>query len=391
MRIILFLILILNVNIILAQEKQDTSKKVNQYGLVIEKVNENAELIRTLKEDLRNNNTVSNFASHVIDFSAFFLAFIAIFLAIIGYIGYRDVREIRSMKNNFNDLLDSFQRELNIEKKNIEKLMNSFEEEKKKSLEVLFPIMEGQLFYYNGNNEKALQSFKEAQKITSSHPILINRINRILVDRGDVSEAISNLELLADKMPNDYKIKYRLAQAYRRNKQLDTAKQIIQQSIELKNDASALYEQGTIEMLTLNYQTAENILIESNRVFTKKKGGPKYWVFTNLAMCQLILGKEKEALRNIEKCKVELNRRISKTPKHPNPYANYGLCLLMEQNEEASNYFSKAIEYQIPYLIAESIKERIEIIENIDWKDFRVEPSLKILKNYLVKIKNNED
>jgi len=220
------------------------------------------------------------------------------------------------------------------------------------------------------------------------HPILINRINRILVDNGKVGEAINNLENLVGKYPENTKIKYRLAQAYRRNGQLDAAEQVAKESLKQKESASSLYEFGTIKLLKREFAEAENILIQANRKFIIETGNPTYWVYTNLAISQLVMKKKEEFQNNINKAKENISNRLKRTPNHPNLHGNYGMCLLLEQNPNASDYFEKSFKLNIPISIARSYEKRITLIKEIEGKNFITQPSIKIIRSYIKK-KNN--
>lgn len=353
-----------------------------ELSLQVKKQNEK---IEKLNEEIKEQNNIADTAGKVIDWSAMIFGLFVIILGFAGWFAGSKFAKIDELKKELEDLLKGFKEQFSIEQKSISDLKIDFEKEKEVSLKTLFPIIEGQWYSYQGDSETAIERFKEVQKIIPEHPIVISKLNKLLIYSGKIEEAIKNLEILTVKYPNDLKVKYILAEAYRRNGQLDVAEDVIKEVALTTNHATSLYEYGTIKLRKKEFSEAEEILIKSHRSYTGEGGEPRVWVLTNLALAQLLQNKTDLSKSNVKKSIEILKDRIQRTPKHPFFWGNLGLATVVEQENltEAHKIFKTAISLGLQLTLAQSYLDRLELILEIRGENKLIKEMIATLKGYI--------
>jgi predicted Zn-dependent protease len=355
---------------------------------------EQSQQIEKLKEQLNQQNNIADTAGKVIDWSAMIFGLFVIILGFAGWFAGNKFAKIDELKKELEDLLKGFKEQFTVEQNSISELKREFEKEKDASLKTLFPIIEGQWYSYQGDSDAAIERFKEVQKIIPEHPIVMSKLNKLLIYSGKIDEAIKNLESLTAKYPDDVKIKYILAEAYRRNGQLDIAENVIREVALTSNHPTSLYEYGTIKLRKKEFAVAEEILIKSHRSYTSEDGEPRVWVLTNLALAQLLQNKTDLSKVNITKSIEILKNRIQRTPKHQFFWANLGLALVVEQKSlaEAHEAFKKAVNFGLQVSLAQSYQERLELILEIRGDNKQIRSMIATLKECIEdnKLKSNE-
>ncbi len=376
-------ILLLFSEAIFAQTKIDSLEMQNLH--LDKELFEQSQQIEKLKDQLNQQNNIADTAGKVIDWSAMIFSLFVIILGFAGWFAGSKFAKIDELKKELEDLLKEFKGQLDKEQKAIVELKQDFEKDKELSFKLLFPIIEGQWFSYQGDSEKAIHRFKEVQQLIPEHPIVINRLNKLLIDSGKLDEAISNLEKFTLKFPDNTKVKYRLAQAYRRNRQLDNAESVIKDVAFSKNNASALYEYGTIKLLKQDFKDAEDALIKSNRAYIAESGTPRDWVFVNLALSQFLQNKTDLADINIRKSIEILKEKLERIPKHPNVNGSLGFALVIEQTNliEANNLLKKSLLLGLPIMIACSFRDRLLLFQTLKKEDKKINDILNMLNVYI--------
>lgn len=312
------------------------------------------------------NDEIVGVANTIISWSGRIFAIFAILLSFAAvYSGYQ-MSQIRKIKNDLEDLYEKSKAEIEEQKKALELLRMDFEYEKEVSLKLLFPIIEGQWHFYHGNYPDALSAFKEAQKIKPDNPKIIRNLYKILANSGELEEAIRNLEEMMKKFPEEKMIKYRLAQAYRRNKQLENAKAIIRDTAIIEKFPPALYEYGIINMYYKKYEEAEGNFIEANRQFISEEGASKFWVFIALSVVQLLRDEIEDSRRNGENAMRIINSSIGKTPNNPELIGNLGLAIIMssEDYSQGKQKIKEALKAVLPVELSKSMKFKLELIQS---------------------------
>lgn len=337
----------------------------------------------------KGNNGIVGVSNTIISWSGRIFAIFAALLSIATvYSGYQ-ISQIRKIKNDLEDLYTKSKKEIEDQKSELESLRTDFEKDKEDSLKLLFPLIRGQWYFYQGDYEKSLSAFLQAKKIQPNHPEIIRNLYRILANTGKTEEAIQNLEKLHKEFPDDKVIKYRLAQTYRRNGQLENAEIVIKDAAINDKYPPALYEYGSILMNSNRLKEAEEIFIEANRQFLIDEGVTKYWVFVNLSLTQLLLGKIEESKRNADKVFEIVSTQLKLAPSNAQLYSNLGLSYLLkgENPQMGKGEFVKSTEKNLPSGIAKSMINKIELINRVKESPVNQE-TIKLLKSYLEKEKN---
>ena len=124
--------------------------------------------------------------------------FFAIFVLILGFAGYiasKRFNKVEELAKEYEKLLTAANERYSREIADIKNLKENFEKEKEVSLKLLFPLLEAQWFFYQGDFEKTIMSYKKAQLIQPNNVLINNKLNKILVETGRIEEAIKNLEV----------------------------------------------------------------------------------------------------------------------------------------------------------------------------------------------------
>lgn len=319
-------------------------------------------------ENVENDNDgIVGISNTIISWSGRIFAIFAALLSIATvYSGYQ-MAQIRKIKNALEQLYNQSKKEIDEQKATLESLKAEFSDDKEQSLKLLFPLVRGQWYFYQGDYDKALTAFLEAKKIQPDHPEIIRNLYRILANTGKTEEAIQNLEKLHKEFPEDKIIKYRLAQTYRRNGQLENAEIIIKDAAINDKYPPALYEYGSILMNSNRLENAESVFIESNRQFLIEEGVTKYWVFINLSLTQLLIGKVDESNRNASKAFEVVTKQLKLAPSNAQLYANLGLSYLLRNDDVdlAKQHFMTSIQKNLPSGIARSMINKIQLINKV--------------------------
>lgn len=362
----------------LAQTDSMNSVRLNALEKQIEEINRANEI------NTARNESLPVLADLIISWSGIIFTIFSVLVVGAGIYTGIQITEIRKMRIELDKILGEAKNSFSKQSADIEKLKISFDDEQKKSMKLLFPLIEGQFNFYQGDYDKALSAFLEAQKIDPDHPIIVRHLYRILSNLGRPQEAIQQLEYLLEKNPKDKAIKYRLAQSYRRNNQLDYAEKIVREAAEVDKFPPAIYEYGTIQLFKGNFEEAESNLLEANKLFLKEEGVYKYWVFINLSIAQLRLKKIAESKTNAAKA-IEITTKLLKTaPKNPQYLANYALAKFIskEDLDDAINSLETSLSLSLPVEIARSGMEKLEIL-NIEFKEPKISEIIKTLVGYI--------
>lgn len=309
-------------------------------------------------------SAISNFANSVISWSAMLFS---LFIIIVGFAGwfaakrFYQIDEIRKfLEKLHNETKERFEVELN----NIEILKKDFKQEKDLELKVLFPLIEGQWFFYQGDNNRAISSFEKIRDIAPHRYNLYSNLFLLWIDNGKVNEAVVELEKLTKLHPENYRLKYYLAIAYKNNSEYEIATSILK---EIKNHESIpeiLNELGSICLYQHKYKEAEIYLQSANRLYISKTGSPRFYVYSNIAIAEHFLGDKKQCHEMSKKALTILYTQISLTPNNSNLNASIGLIYFLMGNdfEKSLSYFEKSVEFGLPILKAKGFLIRINQI-----------------------------
>lgn len=320
-----------------------------------------------LKQDLALDT-----AGKIIDWSGWFFTIFAVLFTIFtviitvaAFIAKKRFDQIDELKKEFETSLNEARSNFKDELKQINRLKTDFEEESKINMELLFPLLEGQWFFYQGDYEKAISSYQAAKKIKPDHPVIFNRLNKLLVETGRMEEAIEDLKLAVKNAPEDIDLKRRLAQSYRRNNEFGKAEILLKEILEKQNYAPAEYELGCIKLFSNQLGKAEQYFEMANRGFMNFDGNPRYWATVNLAIAQQLQNKTAEALNNAQEAQKVLQGFASKIPNNPQVWIYLGVSYLIGKRkayQKAIDAFQKAKEFGLPHALAESAKARVDLL-----------------------------
>lgn len=333
----------------------------------------------------KENDNLAGIASTIISWSGIIFTIFSVILIIVSIYTGVQITKIREIKKDLESLYSKAEKEIVRHSQEIKELKDKFEIEKKKSLSILFPLIEGQWYFYHGNYDKALKAFQKAKEIEPTHPKIIRNLYRILAQMGRVEEAISELERLNKEYPTNKMIKYRLAQAYRRNNQLDVAEEIIKNlALEGKFDR-ALYEYGTILLFLKKYKQAEQCLKEANRQLLISESNTKHWVYINLAIAQIASGNVEKGLINAAIMIDKVENMLKKTPRHPHLLLNLGFAQLLVDGKNGDGFsnIEKAIDNHLPVEFAKSMKIKVQILKEVNFVMKHGKKVVNILESYI--------
>ena len=397
MKYLFFVFFIFSVGTILCQNNiedhnlnQEFEKINKEFSEIQSELEIEIGILENKIEELHQNNQEKiDFAGKIIDWSGWLFSLMVIILGIAGWIASNRFSKLDETRKELEGLLKNTEGQLANQIEQIENLKKGFQEEKEIAIKLLFPVMEAQWFNYHGDFEKAISAYKRAQKIKPDEKLIANKLNKLLIERGDYDEAIGNLENLIKKYPNDIILNRRLAEGYRRMSQFDSAESVIEKVLKIDNHPSLHYELGCVRLFLGRYSEAEKSFTNANRFFYLEDGRPRNWVYVNLSIVQHLLNKKKEAEINAKKAREILESRIKTTPNNPQIWSYYGLSYLSGKTnyQKALNAFKQATSLNLPKSLAKSALDRILILQKeTDVK--LVDEIVELFENYISK--NND-
>lgn len=343
-----------------------------------------------------NRDEVLDIAGKIIDWSSMFFGMFVIILAIAGWIAAKRFSQIEELRKELEGLIVKNKKRLEKYQVELDNIKTSFEEEKNTSLNLLFPVIEGRLHFYQGNYEKAIGKFRQAAKIRPDHPQIYDLLNTILMENGQINEAINNLENLRQKFPDNFDILYKLSEAYRRKNEFEKSKVLFNECLKLKsNDSQVFYNLGVISLFENDYIKAEQYFIEANKYSIINQGLLKYWIVTNLALAQNRLDKDAESIKNFKLAKQIIDENLSRRPNHPQLHGYKSLVLLcidQKESDESLALMKQAIELGLQVELAKSILRRIKIFFS-DEKENNIVNTKQLLEDRILQYqaqKNNQ-
>jgi tetratricopeptide (TPR) repeat protein len=351
------------------------------YKSLSEKLNE---IEKTANKAQTESNNLSTVADLIISWSVYIFTIFSILLAFASvYTGFQ-INNIRKAKEEFTSLISDMKSKFKKQAKGFDELKMQFEKEKEKSLKLLFPLIEGQIHFINGNYERALKMYTEADFIEPNHPRILKHLYWLIANTGRLEEAILKLEKLNKEIPNDKIVKSRLAEAYRRNKNYDKAELIVKDLALIDKYPHGIYEYGAILQRKKNYVDAEKYFIESNKYFLMEDGIERFWVYLSIALTQLVNNKSHESLENAQKSVTLSKENLTKRPNNPHCFISLciGQILVNIDDIEAEISLQKAIANALPIELAKSAIEKLNLIEGN--KKSKVLNKLKITLNQYI-------
>lgn len=374
MKTTLTIILVLVGGFILAQEEIQYQKpdiEFENLSQEISKIKSELEikvgiLENKIEELHQNNQEKIDFAGKIIDWSGWLFSLMVIILGIASWIATNRFSKLDETRKELERLLMRTEGQLASQIKEIENLKKEFQKEKEIAIELLFPILEAQWFNYQGDFDKSISAYKRAQKIKPDDKLIAYKLNKLLIERGELQEAIKNLETLIKKFPDNVPLNRRLAEGYRRIGEFDSAEIVIKKVLEKVDFPSMHYELGCVRLFSGNYSEAEDSFKNANRFFYSEDGRQRYWVYVNLSITQSLMNKKDQAEFNATEARKILESRIKTTPKNPHIWSYLGLAYLTGKKnyQKALNSFKQAIEFRLPVSLAKSALDRILILHS---------------------------
>ncbi len=373
---IFFWIFLLNCSSIIAQHSEGNlesiiiidslEKLVESQTLKIQELGDNQKQLEMKIRDLGiKQDFTLDIAGKIIDWSGFVLTASVFLFGIAAFVAKRRFDKIDELSKSYEENLRDAKNNYQLEFQQIQELKNLFENEQKSSTKLIFPLLEAQWLFYQGDFEEAIKSFKKAKKIKPDDLYITDKLSKVLVETGKINEAVEILEKALAIHKNDITLKRRLTQVYRRDGQFGTAEVMAKEILQQGNHAPTEYELGCIALFTGRYELAEKTLIEANKNYLKYNGDAKYWTFINLAIALEKQGKLKEAVVNANYAKEIVEENLKRRPKNPQLWLVLGLVNLIgtsKKYRKSIEAFQKAHEYSIPSTLAKSNKRRINLI-----------------------------
>lgn len=309
---------------------------------------------------------VIDFAGKIIDWSAMFFGVFVVIITIAGFVAARRFSKLDEARKELDALLLQTQKEINEKLNELADLRIQFDEERENSLKILFPIVEGEWFLYQGEYERAITAYREAHKIKPNHPRIFDKLNKLLIDNGQIDEAIINLEKVRENDPENIRALQQLGKAYRRKHQYEKAIPLLEKCLRIDpRYAPAEHDLGSIFLFQKKFEIAEEKLLSAHRHAIDYSGKPTHWNCISLAITQQILGKKEASLKNFKVAERIIAELLAKTPQNPDLLAYLGIVQLSsgeKQYQEALQLFQKAISLKLPFASADSMRVRLELM-----------------------------
>jgi len=338
--------------------------------------------IQNLKISAENTKNLSQIADSIISWTGIIFTIFAVILLVTSFYTGIQIREIRKTKKEVKRILADAKKVLKKQSRAIENLKKEFEKEKDLHLKLMFPLIEGELSFQQGDIRKALYHYNEAKEISPNHPSL-KKFSWLLINTGKFKEAIQNLEAQLKIIPDDKEAIYYLAHAYRRNNQIDIAEQLIKPIATKSKYPRALYEYASILLRKKDFENAERMFIEANHYYPIND----WFCYLSLSFTQVILNKQKNAVKNAKKAKQIIKKELLKTPTSAHLILQLGLVKLIRNEKDGAETVKLSISKEPPIENAKSAFEKLELLETIS-PSTQISHAIELLKKYC---KNEKD
>ena len=178
------------------------------------------------------------------------------------------------------------------------------EAESKKLIE---RIQEAAKLLRGGNRSEALLIYHEVKELSERYPPVELQLGYLCEEFGDIDEAITHYEIVAEQAPDQAQVLSVLGRAYLHAHELDKAFEVLEKAVELDPDiVEAQHGLGAYYMRRLDYENAIGPLEHACELRPRDVG-----VRVNLASTLEKLNRHEEALSNI-------NRALQLDKKSPN-------------------------------------------------------------------------
>ena len=370
------------------QDNTFDSLKIELQKIIIDSLDEDNRLNRIeekLELILSNEENLNSTAGNVIEWSGFILTVLVFLIGAGAWFAGNRFNEIEKIRRELSKLLRETRQEFQDELRVLNEMKVEFESEKEKSLKLVFPLLNAEVFFHRGEFSRALFQYRESIKIDPNSPEINRRYNQLLMYEGKCSEVISNLKDLLENDPNNSQYHNILAEAYRRLENYDYAKKHSQRALEIDPDLSiAAYELGTAELYSGNYIEAEKNFYLADKLFVQYDGFSRFYVVGSLAYCQWILGREDDFKKTANWAISVIANRLTMTPKHSIVLGYLGLVELLSKNYKgAVSAFAKSAEFGLKVEPAKSMLIRVnEVHKRLNLKS--TEQIVRILEGVIV-------
>ncbi|MEM6631726.1 MAG: tetratricopeptide repeat protein [Bacteroidota bacterium] len=346
--------------------------------------NQIRELDLKIAQTLTNDQTIGTTANNIINWSGWIMTSLVFVIGAGAWFAGNKFNEIEKIRRELTKQLEETRKKASEEIEAISHLKNElesqivqFQEEREKAIKLMFPLLEGQWYYYQGDAIAAIQAYQEAYRIDPNQSQVYGRLGKLYMEQGDFQKAVKLLNNRLDKFPMDFWLYTRLGQAYRRAGDYNRAKASFRTVLDQQNTFwHAWYGLGRVEMVLKNFSDAEQYLQRAILHYKEQEEDEPSWMYINLALVQNRLGNSEQS---------EINRRISynihkerikKAPKNPKNYAIVGLYYLMEKEwRKALTTFKKFEEVGFPKDLGRSYGIRVDLavgdLENKSIKEIK--------------------
>jgi tetratricopeptide (TPR) repeat protein len=195
--------------------------------------NSNSSSTQSLQEQqaisaAQNDVTIAN---TVITFTGVFVGIVTAAVAIAGYFGISEVFKIRNLRTNFELNINEINNKADQVEKRFDKKVEGFESKVQKFntklnqlssdfdnlrfLDISYYFNEGTKAYRLGDNEHAVEYYKQALKFQPNQPQILERLGRAYSNLNDMQEAIECLEKALSLNPNNESVLRSLGLYYR--------------------------------------------------------------------------------------------------------------------------------------------------------------------------------
>ena len=346
-----------------AQQPADSTATIQGYQARLVALEHRLDRLQDkLDQILLNDQAIGATANNIVAWTGFVLtAFVFLLGAGAWFTGNR-FNEIEKIRRELKEVLEMRKKEIAEEKNTIQDLYAQFEQERDIRMKIVFPVLEGQWFYYQGNRDRAIAAFQEAYQLAPQESLIVEQLGKFFMEKGQIYEAIQLYEPLVNSQPSAL-LWNRLAQAYRRVQRFDDAQKALMASLALEPDrVTALYELGRIYMDVDDFSNAEKYFSQAKHShYAKHKTYPPY-ILINLALSQLALDREAEAMVNAELARPIIDGELAKRPGVADLWTYLGIYHLIKKHDRSAlSAFQKAQKASIPPGHIPSFKLRVNL------------------------------
>ncbi|MEL6627402.1 MAG: tetratricopeptide repeat protein [Bacteroidota bacterium] len=348
-----------------------------------------------LHQILVNDQTIGATANNIIAWSGFVLTALVFLIGAGAWFAGNRFRDIEKIKKELEIQLSESKEQISKEIQVISEIKAAltqsklrFEEERNQALKVIFPLMEGQWYYYQGNANLAIKAYEKAYEINPNEGQIYSRLSKLLMEKGNIHEAISLLKEVVQKFPDDLWLYSRLGQAYRRAGEFEKSEQAYRKALAIDGTMwHALYGLGRLAMVQRQFSEAEEFMQEGIDIHRMQEGTFPSWMGLNLALVQHCLGKVEDRDKNGKRSYEIHKEQLKRTPKNPKIHANMGIYHLMRKEwREALKFFKTAEEVGFPLDFSRTYAVRVDLaVGNLSNK------SIKEIRQILERRKELED